>query len=143
MRTPYRTLLTKRNLIIIVPILISATLLSLGWWLLSPSYIELSVPITSNGTGYFWWDTQRSSLAYADEPGLLYVSRKAGTAYTDTQGWKTREEVIGYFDKWLNEHGWERTDIYTSGDPALPESQFLKFGEGYVVYTMLHDAFDD
>jgi hypothetical protein len=119
--------------------LVTASLLVFGWWILSPSYIEIPIAVTPNKIGYFWWDIQYSSLYYADEPGVLYVSRKGGTAYQETQGWATQQEVVNYFDNWLTHHGWEQSEMYTAGDPAIPETEFLKYGKDYFVYTMVGD----
>lgn len=65
--------------------------------------------------------------------------RRDGTAYTEVVGWRSAGDGLSYFDRWLAERGWERTDMYTEGDPILPESNFLKFGETYAVYTRPED----
>lgn len=94
-------------------------------WLLLPSYIVLSIPVArQSGGGDFWWESQYSQLALADEWGVLFVHRQVGTAYPDAQGWRTVEEAFAYFDNWLRARGW---DVVEPGfdDPILPESRML------------------
>jgi hypothetical protein len=55
---------------------------------------------------------------------VLYVSRKVGTAYTDTQHWKAVADVIGFFDDQLRQRGWTLTSTGGS-DPAVPETRLL------------------
>jgi hypothetical protein len=75
---------------------------------LQPTYIVLDIPVTKNPVGYLWWEMQRSELAYADEPGVLYVHRQVGTAYTATQGWRTAEEALAHFERWFLANGGRR-----------------------------------
>jgi hypothetical protein len=120
----------------LVPVLILA--LSAVWWFSASPYLELYIPIPSVG-GDIWYHTHRTSLYFGDESGVEYVLRRDGTAYTDTVGWQDASEGLSFLDRWLVQQGWERTDMYTEGDPALPESDFLKFGETYAVYTRPED----
>ena len=108
--------------------------LSAVWWCSASSYHELYIPIPSHHND-IWNHSQRATLSYTDDPGVDYLLRRDGTAYTDVVGWQNAGEGMSYLDRWLVERGWERTDIYPQGDPALPESEFLKFGETYAVYT--------
>lgn len=113
-------------------------LLSAGWWLYTPHYLELYVPIPSF-SGDIWNYTSRATFSYTGRSGVEYVLRRDGTAYTEVVGWQTAGGGLNYLDHWLAERGWERTNIYTEGDPILPESDFLKFGETYTVYTRPED----
>jgi hypothetical protein len=93
--------------------------------LFSPSYVELDIGVVPHkGGGPFWRESQRTELAYEDSAGVLYVSRKVGTAYADTQQWKTVADVIGFFDAQMRERGWTLTSTGGS-DPAVPETRLL------------------
>ena len=123
------------------PLLLAfACLLSLStvWWFSTPSYLDLYVPIPSYRSD-IWNHTSRTTFSYTGESGVEYVLRRDGTAYTEVVGWQSAGEGLSYFDRWLAERGWERTDMYTEGDPVMPESDFLKFGETYTVYTRPDD----
>ena len=109
------------------------------WWFYEPSFIDIYVPIPS----YYrdiWEHTSRTISYTEDKPGAEYVLRRDGTAYTGVVGWQIASDGLSYFDRWLGERGWHRTDMYTGGDNALPESKFLKFGETFAVYTRPHDT---
>ena len=108
------------------------------WWFYTPTYFELYVPIRSYHAD-IWNYTSRTAFSYTGESGVEYVLRRDGTAYTEVVGWQNAGDGLSYFDRWLGERGWERTDIYPEGDPILPESDFLKFGETYAVYTRPED----
>lgn len=105
---------------------------------LQAAYLDLYVPIPSYHSD-IWNHSQRTTLSYTGESGVEYVLRRDGTAYTEVVGWKSSSEGLSYLDRWLAERGWERTDMYPEGDPALPESAFLKFGETFAVYTRPDD----
>lgn len=107
-------------------------------WFSTPSYLDLYVPIRSYHSD-IWNHSQHTTLSYTGRSGVEYVLRRDGTAYTEVVGWRSAVEGLHYLDRWLTERGWERTDMYTEGDPALPESSFLKFGETYAVYTRPDD----
>jgi hypothetical protein len=95
-------------------------------WLYMPDYVVLQVPVAKHlGGGDFWWESQYSTLAFADEPGVQYVHRQVGTAYPDAQGWKTEAEVIAYFDAWFAAHGWD-VSRQAYGEPFLPETRLVK-----------------
>jgi len=129
-----------------MPVRRKTLLLAFAWlmslsavlWFYTPSYLELYVPIPSYHSD-IWNHTSRTTFSYTGESGVQYVLRRDGTAYTDVVGWRNAGEGLSYFDHWLGERGWERTDMYTEGDPVLPESDFLKFGETYAVYTRPED----
>jgi hypothetical protein len=104
------------------------------WWCSAASYYELYIPIPSS-RGDIWSHTERSTLSRTGDSGVEYLLRREGTADSDVVGWQSAGEGLNYIDRWLVERGWERTEMYTEGDPALPESQFLKFGQTYAVYT--------
>jgi hypothetical protein len=92
---------------------------------LSPGYLELDILVAPHkGGGPFWWESHRTYLAYEDSAGVLYVNRKVGTAYADTQQWKTVADAIGFFDDELRERGWISTSTGGS-DPAVPETRLL------------------
>ena len=112
------------------------------WWLLTPSYIKLSIPVDEHpAVGYFWWQTQTSRLRYADDLGTLNLYRQVGTGYADTHGWATPEEAISHFGDWLLEHGWEeRRSSFNEGDPIAPETRFLRHLEEYRVYVRSDDT---
>jgi hypothetical protein len=41
-----------------------------------PGYVELSIPVAQRrGGGDFWWEQQRSQLAYADALGVSFIHR--------------------------------------------------------------------
>ena len=113
-------------------------LFSAIWWFYTPSYLDLYVPIPSFH-GHIWNYPSRTTFSYTGQSGVEYVLRRDGTAYTEVVGWQTASAGLSYLDHWLAERGWERTNIYTEGDPILPESDFLKFGETYAVYTRPED----
>jgi hypothetical protein len=108
------------------------------WWLYTPSYLDLYVPVPSYH-GDIWMRTSRGTFAYNYRSGVEYVLRREGTAYTEVVGWQTEAEGLSYFDRWLGERGWQRTEMYTAGDPILPETNFLKFEQTYAVYTRPDD----
>jgi hypothetical protein len=108
------------------------------WWLYTPSYVELYVPIPSIHS-HIWTHTSRGTFSYTGDSGVVYVLRRDGTASGDVVGWQSAADGLSFFDRWLAERGWERTEMYTEGDPVLPESNFLKFGETYAVYTQPDD----
>jgi len=123
------------------PLLLAlACLMSLWavWWFYQPSYLDIYVPIPSYHSD-IWNYTSRSTFSYTGRSGVEYVLRRDGTAYTGVVGWRSAGAGLSYLDHWLAERGWERTNIYTEGDPVLPESDFLKFGETYAVYTRPED----
>jgi hypothetical protein len=97
---------------------------------LQPAHLVLDIPVTPNkGTGYFWWEEQRSQLAYADSSGVLYLRRLVGTAYPKMQGWHTAEDVFTYFDRWLSANGWTYSGNgtpSTGAEAEVPEGRFLK-----------------
>jgi hypothetical protein len=97
---------------------------------LHPAHHVLDIPVTPNkGTGYFWREEQRSQLAYADSPGVLYLRRLVGTAYPHTQGWHTAQEAFTYFDRWLSANGWTYSGDGTpsaGAEAEVPEGRFLK-----------------
>jgi hypothetical protein len=95
-----------------------------GAFALQPTYLRLDVPVVANPVGYFWWETQRSELAYADSGGVLYVCRQVGNAYPHLQGWHTVEDAFAYFDAWLTAHGWQASGA-AANSPTLPESRLL------------------
>lgn len=106
-------------------ILLALAVLLIAAFLLSPSYLELDVSVVpQKGGGPFWWESHRIELAMEGSAGVLYVSRKVGTAYTDTQGWETVADVIGFFDDQLGKRGWTLTSTGGS-DPAVPETRLL------------------
>lgn len=113
-------------------------LVPLVWWISQPSYIDLYVPISSYH-GHIWNSTSRTTFAYTGARGVEYVLRRDGSAYNEVVGWNTSVDGLNYLDRWLVERGWERTEIYTEGDPVVPETDFLKFGETYAVYTRPED----
>jgi hypothetical protein len=92
---------------------------------LQPAHVVLDIPVTPNATGYFWWEEQTSQLSYADSWGVLYVSRKVGSAYPTIQGWQTAEEALEHFSRWLTANGWVSAGFGVD-NPAVPESRFLK-----------------
>ena len=104
------------------------------WWCSSASYHELYIPIPSYKSD-IWNHSERAAVTDAGESGVDYVLRRDGTAYADVVGWRNARDGLNHIDRWLVERGWERTEMYTQGDPALPETQFLKYGETYAVYT--------
>jgi hypothetical protein len=104
------------------------------WWFSASPYRDLYIPIPSYHSD-IWNHTQRTTLSYTGESGVEYLLRRDGTAYTGVVGWQNARDGLSFIDRWLAERGWERTDIYPEGDPALPETEFLKFGETYAVYT--------
>ena len=102
-----------------------ALLVIAGFWLLLPTYIVLSIPVTrQTGGGDFWWESQYAQLALADQWGVLLVHRQVGTAYPAAQRWRNVDEALNYFDAWLRARGW---DIVEAGfdDPVMPESRML------------------
>jgi hypothetical protein len=100
-----------------------------GAFQLQPTYVVVDVPVPNNATGYFWWEAQRSQLAYADSWGVLYLRRQVGTAYAQTQGWRSAEDIFAHFDRWLSANGWTYSGLGMD-DPALPESRLLTREQG-------------
>ena len=91
---------------------------------LQPSYIVLDIPVTKNPVGYFWWETQRAELAYADSAGVLYVHRQVGTGYPETQGWRTAEDAFAHFERWFLANGWTPASTGFNA-PTIPERRLL------------------
>ncbi len=93
--------------------------------LFSPGYLDLGIEVAHHkGGGPFWEESHRTELAYDDSAGVLYVYRQVGTAYSDTQQWKTVADVFGFFDQQLRERGWTLTSTGGS-EPAVPETRLL------------------
>ena len=109
------------------------------WWFYEPSYLDIYVPIPSYH-GDIWDRTSRTVSYTKNRPGREYVLRREGTAYNSAVGWQTASDGFSYFDRWLGERGWQRTEMYTGGDDALPESKCLKFGQTFAVYTRPEDT---
>lgn len=124
-----------RNLLLVFAGLMSFAAL---WWFYTPFHLEIYVPIPSYH-GDIWHNTTRSVSSNSDQPGVEYVLRREGTAFTDVVGWQMPSDGLLYFNRWLGERGWRPTDMYTSGDPALPETEFLRYGENFLVYTRPDD----
>ena len=125
-----------RNLLLVFAGLISFAAI---WWFYTPFYLDINVSVPSNH-GDIWYRTSRSVASTIDRPGVEYVMRREGTAYTDVVGWQSAREGLYYFDHYLHERGWQRTQMYTSGDPVLPETEFLTFGLTFAVYTRPDDT---
>lgn len=110
--------------------LLAAAAAIAGAYQFQPGYVVLDIPVSpNNGTGYFWWEEQRSQLAYADSLGVLYLRRLVGTGYPHMQGWHTAEDVFTYFDRWLSANGWTYSGNGTPSAGAqaeVPEGRFLK-----------------
>ena len=121
-------------------VLASAFLLPLlaVWYFFTPSYLDIYVPLPSYHDD-IWNHTNHSTFSYAGRSGVEYVVRRDGTAYADVVGWQNAGDGLAHFDRWLGERGWERTEMYPEGDPVLPESKFLKFGQTFAVYTQPDD----
>ena len=109
------------------------------WWFYTSLYLEVYVSIPSYHRD-IWHRTSRSTISNYDQPGVEYVLRREGTAYTSVLGWQKASDGLSYFDRWFAERGWQRTDMYTEGDPTLPETEFLKFGENFAIYTRPEDT---
>ena len=101
---------------------------------LQPTYIRLDIPVPKNPVGYFWYEAQRSQLAYADEGGVLYLYRQAGTGYVEPQGWHSIEDAFATFDSWFKSNGWSLAGAAGKDDPVLPESRLLEPGNLRVYY---------
>src|SRR5262249_32967489 len=93
-----------------------------------PTYIQLDIPVPKNRVGYFWYETQRSQLAYADEWGVLYLHRQAGTGYAEPQGWHSTEDAFATFDRWFMSNGWALAGAPGAGGHVLLESRLLEPG---------------
>jgi len=128
-------LLNHKRFLLAVALVVS---LAASWWFSASPYLELYIPIPSYHSD-IWNYTQRTIFSYTGESGVEYVLRRDGTAYTEVVGWQTAGDGLNFIDHWLVEQGWERTDIYPEGDPALSESDFLKAGATYAVYTRPDD----
>jgi hypothetical protein len=112
-------------------------------WTLLPTYYDLNIPVkTPKKDGIFWDETSYSEFSPTDREATYYMVRRKGTAYLDLQDWKTREEAIAYFDKWLVADGWQRQNLFTDGDSASPESTFLEYGTSYFEYIRNEDRGD-
>ena len=132
----WRFVPSGRHLLLAFAALISFAAL---WWFYEPSFLDIYVPIPSHHRD-IWERTSRTISYTEDKPGVEYVLRRDGTAYTGAVGWQTASDGLSYFDRWLGERGWHRTNMYNAGYHALPESKFLKFGETFAVYTRPHDT---
>jgi hypothetical protein len=114
--------------------LLAPVVLAAGAFQLQPTYIRLDIPVSKNPVGYFWYETQRAQLAYADTRGVLYLNRQAGTGYAEPQGWYTIEDAFATFDRWFKSNGWSLASAPGKDDPVLPESRFLEPGNLRVYY---------
>lgn len=108
--------------------LLAPVVLIAGAFQLQPAYIRLDIPVPKNPVGYFWYESQQSQLAYADEWGVLYLHRQAGTGYAEPQGWHTIEDAFAAFDSWFKSNGWTLAGAPGVSDPVLPESRLLEPG---------------
>ena len=96
-----------------------------GWWLTKPDYLVIDVPAPKHlGGGAFWDDVQLTEQRFDDAAGVYYIRRMSGRAYPYAQHWKTAEEVLSYFDAWMQERGWDSAAV-TVSNFELPESHFL------------------
>ncbi|MBI5260360.1 MAG: hypothetical protein HY852_00910 [Bradyrhizobium sp.] len=121
LRLPLLALMKAR----LAKILLACALLLAAVSWAKPGYIDLDIRLANQqGGGAFWWEQHYSELAYADSPGVSYVHRQVGTAYTDRYGWKTSEDALAFFEQQLATRGWRRVEPAGS-DPSLPESRLL------------------
>ena len=105
--------------VMVVALVMAAIVLS------TRNFLEVDIPVARHlGGGAFWWESQRTELAYDDSAGVLYVHRQVGTGYADAQQWKTEADVFGFFDEQLRMRGWTLTST-GSTDPAVPETRLL------------------
>ena len=132
----FRLPVRGRNLLLGLAGLISFAAI---WWFYTPFYLDLYVPVPSEH-GDIWYRTSRTVISNSAQPGVEYVMRREGTASTTVVGWVRASDGLYYFDRWFEERGWHRTEMYTYGDPALPETEFLKFGQTFMVYTRPDDT---
>jgi hypothetical protein len=120
---PENTAIMKRFLRLAA--MATVVLAAVGFWT-KPGYIEFSIPVVKHlGGGAFWYERQRAELAFEDTAGVLFAYRQVGTAYPDTQGWSTVEEVLAFFDRELAARGWT-VAAQGGSDYILPESRLLK-----------------
>jgi hypothetical protein len=98
---------------------------AIGLWM-KPGYIEMSIPVARHqGGGAFWYERQYAELGFEDTAGVWFAHRQVGTAYPDSQGWATADEVLAFFDKELASRGWT-VAAQGGNDYILPESRLLK-----------------
>jgi len=117
----------------------------LAYWNLTSSYLEIYIPVASYHDKDIWSTEGRGSYSYIEGGQKYYVLRYTGTSYYEVNKWNWVSEIAAYFDEQMTNRGWERSEnIYTEGDPAAPETEFLPYGDGdndrgYVVYVKKDD----
>lgn len=117
-----------------VPLLCVATCAACYWFVeLRPQYAELNVPPSEEM--YRWDYTARSVLEWRDGPRSFLWRQDGDWFASEGQDWHT---IWSYFDNALTKLGWVRVDerFGTPCGPAMPETEFLKLGDGgYVIYV--------
>jgi hypothetical protein len=113
------------------------------WWSWSPGYIDLDVPFKPEDSA---WGAKSYITVHErawNGGGTYYVVRLQGFA-RDRQGW-TREAVIGHFDVWLVQHGWERSGqeergsgVFYDWDDSSNASYFRYHRRGTAEFDDVH-----
>jgi hypothetical protein len=99
-----------------------------GWWILSPDFIELDVPMPPHRSGVkdVWDEESRARVRYTGSPdGCDYVLRRRGLVDPSRHAWKSQEQIVEYFHRWLTARGWVVPGNSPSFNVALPEDDFL------------------
>jgi hypothetical protein len=138
----------RRRLRLVLIAVVVAGPLWACWWTLSPDYLDLDIPTPPHTMGFadVWDEMSRAEVRYT-HPGAAgqdYVVRRVGTVYPDRHPWQRPEEIVAHFDDWLTARGWIARDIYSEGDPVIPETHFLgKSPAGVRHYTRSGDQWGD
>jgi hypothetical protein len=116
--------------------LLTLTLLGLawlGWWILAPDFIELDVPMPLHRSGVMevWDEESRARVRYtgSGSAGCDYVLRRRGVVDPSRYEWKSQQQIVDHFHRWLTARGWVLRGGSPSFNPALPEGDVL--GDGH------------
>jgi hypothetical protein len=100
----------------------------LGAWLAWPRYLELDVRVPDHDSGVtpLWDDVSRGTVDSDDFlSGRLYYVRHRGWLDPGRHPWKSQEEILAHFDRWLTDHGWALQEGRPSMRVSLPEADLL------------------
>jgi len=122
-------------------------LAGLGWWSLSPAYIELDVPTPLHDSGVkpVWEYEARERVRFVPdgpwwELGCDFVVRRFGLVDPRRHEWKTRQAIFEHFDRWLTARGWVANGHLPISDAGFPEDRFVSSPESLRVYRRRGDS---
>src|SRR4029079_9894638 len=107
----------------------------LGWWIATPDYIELDIPVPLHGRGIreVWWEEMRGTVRYGTydqrsgpgwELGYDAIGSRTGVVKPDDSPLKSERQILDHLHRWLTARGWV---LQESGgnDPVPPQRPSL------------------